>query len=231
MKLLALDCSTAACSVAVLNDDHIEERYQLAPREHAQLIVPMIEECLVAANLRLADLDALAFIAGPGSFTGLRIAASSIQALAYAADLPVVAISSLRCLAQSAYRLYGARQVLAAIDARMHEVYFGAYQWNQNDIMQPVCDDGLFAPEQCLAITGDNWHAIGSGWDNYKNLQQHYSKQVQQIHEQHFPHAVDAAKLAAHDFAAGLVVPVEQVMPVYIRNSVTHGATARATDG
>lgn len=224
MKLLALDCSTAACSVAVLNDEHIEERYQLAPREHAQLIVPMIEECLAAVNLRLNDLDALAFIAGPGSFTGLRIAASSIQALAYAADLPVVAVSSLRCLAQGAYRLYGARQVLAAIDARMHEVYFGVYQLDQRDIMMPVNADGLFPPEQCPAIAGDNWHAIGSGWDNYaERLQQRYAEHLQQIHEQHFPHAADAAKLAAIDFAAGLAVPVEQVMPIYIRNTVTHG--------
>ncbi len=224
MKLLALDCSTAACSVAVLNDDHIEERYQLAPREHAQLIVPMIEECLTAVNLRLTDLDALAFIAGPGSFTGLRIAASSAQALAYAADLPVVAVSSLRCLAQSVYRLYGAKQVLAAIDARMHEVYFGAYQLDHNEMMQPLYADGLFSPEQCPAIVGSNWHAIGSGWDNYaERLQQYYTEHLQQIHWQHFPHAADAAKLAAHDFAAGLAVPVEQVMPIYIRNTVTHG--------
>src|SRR3569833_3307602 len=128
MKLLAIDTATEACSAALYLDGAVNKRYVLAPREHALLILPMIDELLRDANLSPLELDAVAFGRGPGAFTGLRIAAGVAQGIAYGADLPVVPVSSLAALAQGCYRERGVTRVLATIDARIGEVYWGAYR-------------------------------------------------------------------------------------------------------
>ena len=128
MKLLALDTATEACSAALLVDDAIIERYELAPRRHAALILPMIEAVLAEAGIGVAQLDALAFGCGPGAFTGLRIAAGVAQGIALAGGLPVVPVSTLAAIACHAVARYGVERVAAAIDARMGEVYWGTYR-------------------------------------------------------------------------------------------------------
>lgn len=224
MKILALDSSTAACTVAVCHGEQVIERYEMAPRQHAQLLLPMVNECLAEAGITLNQLDSLAFVAGPGSFTGLRIAASVIQGLAYAANLPVVPVSSLRTLAQSASRLYQAEQVLATIDARMQEVYWGVYQIDSKGIMQAKTEDSLYSPDDCPRITGQEWQALGSGWDHYGDiLEKRYAGQLDVVHREHFPHAQDIATLAVSDYTAGLAVAADKALPVYIRNKVTNG--------
>ena len=125
--LLALDTATECCSAALLHDGTVTARSEVIPRQHAQRLLPMIEELLGERQLRLQDVDALVFGRGPGAFTGVRIATGMVQGLAFAADKPVIAVSNLAALAQRAWREHGAETVAAAIDARMDEVYWGLY--------------------------------------------------------------------------------------------------------
>ena len=125
MKLLALDTATEACSVALNIDGELTEHYELLPRRHSRELLPMVEKIIAAAGLSLTQLDAVAFGCGPGAFTGLRVATAMAQGLAFGADLPVIPVSTLAALAQQAHRCYQSTHVLAAIDARMDEVYWG----------------------------------------------------------------------------------------------------------
>ncbi len=119
MKILLLDTSTFACSAALMIDEHITAHFEIAPRQHARLILPMIDKLLSDAELSLSNLDGIAFCQGPGSFTGIRLAASVVQGLAYGANLPVIPISTLAAMALGAYRKYGVQCVLSALDAKM----------------------------------------------------------------------------------------------------------------
>src|SRR5690606_41346453 len=125
--LLALDTATEACSVALLHEGRVLSRYEVAPRLHAQRLLPMVQEVLDEAGIAIAALDAIAFGRGPGAFTGVRIAIGVVQGLAFALDRPVLPVSNLAVLAQRAHRESGASQVAAAIDARMDEIYWGCF--------------------------------------------------------------------------------------------------------
>ena len=198
-KILALDTSTNACSAALLFDDNVIERYELAPRQHGKLILPMVQSLLIEAKLSLSQLDTIAFGCGPGSFTGVRIAAGITQGLAFGADLPVTPVSSLQTSAQGAYRIHGFEKVAAGFDARMQEIYWGAYQLDDG-IMKAVIKDRLDKPDTILPA-GDNWVRIGDAWGVTT----------------HYPHAQDIARLGAHYFMAGKVVAAADAMPVYLR--------------
>lgn len=126
--LLALDTATEACSVALLHDGKVTSHYEVIPRLHAQKLLPMIKQLLEDAGTSLSAVDAIAFGRGPGAFTGVRIAIGVVQGLAFALERPVLPVSNLAVLAQRALREHGARQVAAAIDARMDEVYWGCYR-------------------------------------------------------------------------------------------------------
>ncbi|HAS63934.1 MAG TPA: tRNA (adenosine(37)-N6)-threonylcarbamoyltransferase complex dimerization subunit type 1 TsaB, partial [Vibrio sp.] len=131
-KILALDTATENCSVALLVNDQVYVRSEVAPRDHTKKILPMVDEVLKEAGVTLAELDALAFGRGPGSFTGVRIGIGIAQGLAFGADLPMIAVSTLEAMAQGSYRVSGATEVAAAIDARMSEVYWGRYRRQEN---------------------------------------------------------------------------------------------------
>jgi len=133
MKILAVDTATQACSAALFIDGETTAEFRLAPREHTQLILPMVESLLQQAAIKIADLDALAFGRGPGSFTGVRIATGIVQGLAFAHNLPVLAISTLASIAQLAGDEHQHNNVLAGIDARMGEIYWGCYQRADNE--------------------------------------------------------------------------------------------------
>ena len=133
MKLLALDTATEACSAAVWVDGGVAERYLLAPRRHAALIMPMIEDVLAEAGLGVGHLDAIAFGRGPGAFTGIRIAVGITQGIAFAADVPVVPISTLAALALGAAREFEQTHIATALDARMGEIYWGVYRVDGDD--------------------------------------------------------------------------------------------------
>ena len=223
MKLLAIDTSTEACSASLLIGDEILERYRFAPREHTQLILPMVDELLSEAGLKVGNLDGLAFGRGPGAFTGLRIAASVIQGIAFAADLPVAPISSLAALAQGAAREAGVSRVLAAIDARIQEVYWGAYKLDSEGFMQINGDEAICSPEQVPLPVGKDWHGVGTGWEAYlPQLRQRLTGSLSAWDGKRYPHARDVALLGAAAHVRGETVNAELALPVYLRNQVTH---------
>lgn len=230
LKLLAIDTCTEACSAALLYQEHIQERYQCAPRAHSQLILPMMQSLLDEAGLKLRDLDALAFTRGPGSFTGIRIAASVIQASAFAADLPVVLVSSLHCLAQGAYRELQAPQVLTAIDARLQEVFSAAYRLHtETEIMQACSVEQLCLPHQCDTSGLTRFVGVGNGWDQYHDLfETQFKNQLQRWVPQRYPKAYDAAVIAAEAYRRDEIVTAAEALPTYLRETV---ALRRGCDG
>lgn len=221
MKLLAIDTSTEACSAALLIDGEVLERYRLAPREHTRLILPMIDELLSEGGLKVGALDAVAFGRGPGAFTGLRIAAGVIQGIAFSADLPVAPVSSLAALAQGGYRETGASRVLAAIDARIQEVYWGAYRYDETGYMRLAGDELVCAPEQVPVPGGDDWYGVGSGWEvHLPRLQLRLAGMLSGWDAQRYPRAHDVALLGVAAVGRGEAVSAEHALPVYLRNEV-----------
>ena len=222
MKLLALDTATDACSAAAYGDGGVHERFELAPRRHAQLLLSMVEEVLAEAGWGLSELDAIAFGRGPGSFTGVRIAAATAQGLAFGADLPVVAVSSLGAAAQTAFATHGARRWAVAFDARMNEVYYAAFEIDAAGIAQPVERERLCSPEEVSLPDGDAWTGVGSGWAVYENrLRDRLGDRIGRIHAATYPHARDVAVLAVLGYSKGEAVSAEAALPVYLRERVT----------
>ena len=217
MKLLAIDTSTDACSAALAIEGAVVERCALTPRGHAEHILPMVEALLGEAGLSLAGLDALAFGRGPGSFTGVRIAAGVIQGLALGTNLPVVPVSSLAALAQGA----GADRILAALDARMDEVYWGAYVRGVDGLVRVVGTERVLAPCRIPLPAGDHWTGVGSGWDRYAELlQQRVGEKLDGWLPGRHPHARDVALLGAEGYRCGLAVAAELALPVYLRDEI-----------
>ena len=221
MKLLAIDTSTEACSAALLIDGEVLERYRLAPREHTRLILPMIDELMSDSGLKVGALDAVAFGRGPGAFTGLRIAAGVIQGIAFAAGLPVVPVSSLAALAVGWHRETGADRVLAAIDARIREVYWGAYECDAAGEARIMGDEVVCSAEQVPVPIGEGWYGVGSGWAAYQpDLQRRLAGALSGWEGQRYPRAHDVALLAVTAVDRGETVSAEHALPVYLRNEV-----------
>ncbi len=219
MKILAIDTATEACSAALSVDGDLIERFQVAPRQHSQLILPMVDDLLATAGLSLKQCDAIAFGQGPGSFTGLRIAASVVQGLAFGAELPVIPVSSLQALAQGAFRQYGVHAVLAAIDARMDEVYCGLYGLAKSEIMQNLQEDRVAKPDDIQLPTPQEYCGIGSAF-KLEKLTQHIAHDLQAVYPNDFPHAQDIARIGQFAWREGKVYPAEQALPVYLRDNV-----------
>ncbi|KAF0193093.1 MAG: putative protease [Gammaproteobacteria bacterium] len=221
MKLLAIDTSTEACSAALYVDNEVAECFRIAPREHAVLILPMIEQLLGDAGLSLNRLDALAFGRGPGSFTGVRIAAGVIQGLAYGAALPVVPVSSLAALAEGVRRERQQSRVLAAFDARIGEVYWGAYQADEPGRMVLIGEEQVCPPKVVPEPAAGAWFGAGSGWRAYIDaLTSRLGNRVAGFDAECYPHAADVARLAVAGLAAGQAVDAERALPVYLRDNV-----------
>lgn len=221
MKILAIESSSEAVSVALMVDNECLSRHEVAPRRHAELLLPYMDELLAQAGLQLKQLDALAFGCGPGAFTGIRIATGVIQGVAYAADLPVVPVSTLASLAQGVRREEGREKVIAAIDARMEEIYWGAYVADNDGLMSSVNREYVIAPDHAPDVEGSGWYGAGSGWDTYKMvLPEHYGVKLKNYAGERLPNALDVATLAKRDFSIGLAVSAELAQPVYLRNKV-----------
>lgn len=216
MKILALDTSTEYCSLALWLDGEILSREVLAGQRHSELILPLLQEMLAEAGLMLAQLDGIAFGAGPGSFTGLRIACGVAQGLAFGADLPLVGICTLEALAQQT----GDGSVIAALDARMGEIYHAAYT-KSADGWQAASEPSLCLPQQAPLLPGNNWTGCGSGFAKYDAaLRSRYHGCVGRIAGNLSPRAREMAQLAAPGFATGLGVDPADAAPLYIRNKV-----------
>ena len=215
MKILALDTSTDACTAAVWVDGAVHEQFEIA--QQSARILPMVDAVLAEAGLTLSQLDAIAFGRGPGSFTGLRIAAGVVQGLAFGADLPVVPVSSLAALSQG----QNAGRVLAAFDARIQQVYWGAYVRNAEGIVELQGEEGVYAPDRIPLPEGNDWLGAGSGWDQYADaLLTYLGTRATEWRKQCFPHARDVAELGAVGFNQGRVVAPELALPVYLRDEV-----------
>ncbi|MDG4549900.1 MAG: tRNA (adenosine(37)-N6)-threonylcarbamoyltransferase complex dimerization subunit type 1 TsaB [Candidatus Contendobacter sp.] len=217
MKLLALDTATEACSAAVWVDGVVLERYEWAPRRHTALILPMIEAVLAEAELAVTQLDAIAFGRGPGAFTGVRIAVGIVQGIAFAADRPVVPVSTLAALALGVARDSGRARIAAALDARMGEVYWGVHEIVGEDAA-PLGEERCCAPGAVTAPPGE-WFGAGSGWAAHaETLARRLT--VSGWRGDFYPRAGDVARLAAAPSRRGAWVAAEQALPVYLRNEV-----------
>jgi tRNA threonylcarbamoyladenosine biosynthesis protein TsaB len=216
VNILALDTSTETCSAAIWVDGAVTERFE-SGNQHSGRILAMVDELLAESGLALARFDAIAFGRGPGSFTGLRIGAGVAQGLAFGADIPVTPISSLAALAQGVDAL----RVLAAFDARMHQVYSGAYARNVEGIVELAGNESVVAPGEVPLPEGNGWVGAGSGWDQYHDdLLQRLGERVASWHARGYPRAGDVARLGAAMFRAGKAIPAEQALPVYLRDEV-----------
>jgi len=228
MRILALDTASGQCSAALLLGDELRSRAVLTAREHAALILPMVDALLAEAGMTLRQLDGIAFGRGPGSFTGLRIAASVTQGLAAGAGLPVLPVSDLRALAEQARRTAieppagGAFQILACMDARMGEVYWASFDGRGAHPDMALQGEAVGAPETLpVALAGKVWRAVGRGIGAYPQLCKRLGTPASCCLPEAEPHAEDVARLAAWDVDHGH--PLQDAVsaqPVYLRDRV-----------
>ena len=235
MKLLAFDSSTEVLSIALSVDGNVTSYSGEGGAKASALILPQIQLLLTSANIQLTDLDGIAFGAGPGAFTGVRVACGVAQGLGYGANIPVVGISTLLAVAQAS----GYHKVIVCLDARMGEIYHAAFinengQWHEQSATQ-VCKPQA-APKilvthneanaNTFLNTGDETHAgdwvgVGNAWAIYNDaLHAIYAHHLSSVVTQVTPTAVAIMQLAAPIFAAGLGKPASEAMPIYIRNHV-----------
>ena len=217
MKLLAIETSSAVGSLALLDGTAVSEREIATPREQSENVLPIVRELVAEAGLTLGSLDAIAFGRGPGSFSGIRLAAAVAQGLALSSGFPVIAVSSLAAAAQRAWREHGSSRSLVCVDARMGEVYWA-----------PFCiDDGLAehdgserlgAPATLQCPTGDPWVAVGNGFVEYRDELAAQLEQAAAVHDACLPTARDLLPRASRDCAAGRVSPAAAALPVYLRD-------------
>jgi tRNA threonylcarbamoyladenosine biosynthesis protein TsaB len=216
MKILALDTSTEYLSLALVLDGKAFVRDLHAGQTHSQRILPLLRELLDEAGVELSQLDGIAFGAGPGSFTGLRIGCGVAQGLAFGASLPVIGVSTLQALAQAS----GVDKVIACLDARMGEVYHAAYEL-RDKAWHEVIAPGLYKPDAVPPIRGNGWVGSGSGWKVYGELlAAQYAGQLADTIPDAYPHALAIAQLAVPLFEAGQGRPAAEAAPIYVRNKV-----------
>ncbi len=218
MNLLALETSTEACSVAVWRDGEVFERFEVAPRRHAELALPWADALLAEAGIARPHLDAIAVGIGPGAFTGVRLGVSLAQGMALALDVPAIGISTLATLALRAGAGEGAN-VLAAIDARMGEVYWGAYRIG-DDVPVALGAERVSKPDG-VAVEGSGWHGVGTGFAALEGaLVVQLGDQLASADAEALPRASDIARLAVRAHARGEALPPERLEPAYLRNNV-----------
>ena len=216
MRILALETSTEYCSVALWQDGALQERSELVGQKHSEVLMPMLDSLLGEAGMKLSDIEGIAFGAGPGSFTGVRIACGVAQGLALGAGLPVVGICTLQALAQVA----GHDKVIAALDARMAEVYYAAYEKRDGQWLE-VHAPSLRLPQNAPQVTGGDWFGSGSGFLAHGDLlREHYVANLAGVDAQAVPQAGAIAQLAAPLFAAGQGVDAAEALPLYLRDKV-----------
>lgn len=218
---LALDTSTEACSVAVWLDGRILERFEPMQREHTARVLPMIEALLADCGRGLSQVEGLVCGVGPGSFAGLRIGVGVVKGLALARDLPVIGVSSLAMLAERAMRLGDARRVAAVIDARMSEVYFGAYARDEAGRAAVIVPDQVGAAQALGPLPPGPWLAVGTGWGPYEAPLRHaLAITPTAVDATALPHAEDALVLGVPALAAGRGMSADALAPAYLRDRV-----------
>ena len=222
MRLLALDTATECCSAALLIDERLLTRETELARGHAERILPMIDELLGEAGMGLRSLDAIAFGRGPGSFTGVRLAASITQGLAFGAGLGVVAISDLRALAQRAFAEDSrVARALVCSDARMQEVYWGCFERGRDGLALPQGAERVDPPGGVeLPPAWSDAAGVGRGFGAYPALRALAGVTVRAGWDLLLPRAAEVARLAVPELAAGRLLAPEGALPVYLRDDV-----------
>ena len=222
MRLLAIDTATKACSAALSIGDEILVHHEIAPLRHTQLILSMCEQLLVQAGVTLSQLDALTFGRGPGSFTGVRIAAAVTQGMAFAWDLPVVPVSTLAGLAQEVMEELNEPKVLVALDARMNEVYWGYFDRNPEGLACAQGSEGVGKPALVPLLAG-NWYGAGSGWASYADsMIDRIGANLKAYESNLLPKAQYLLPLAMAMYQRGDILSAEQALPVYLRDKVAN---------
>ena len=256
MKILALDTSTAHCSVALWIDGEVAAREALAGQRHSELLLGMIDALLRGSGLSVRNLDGIAYGEGPGSFTGLRIACGVVQGLAFGGGVPVVGIGTLLAMAAGS----GAPRIVCCVDARVHEIYHAAYcrvaagertgvpaaplrggeRTGETQgfphylhpvgyVWEAVHQPALCAPAAAPELPGEGWLGCGDGFKAYGEvLEKRYAGKLARVDPALYPHAREIAALAAPLFAAGRGVPAEKAAPVYLRDKVALRSDERA---
>ncbi len=216
MRILALETSTEYCSVALWQDGKMTSRCELVGQRHSELLLEFLDSLLREAGVKIAQLDGIAFGMGPGSFTGVRIACGVAQGLALGADLPVVGVCTLQALAQAS----GHDKVIAALDARMGEIYHAAYEKRAGGWVT-VCEPNLCLPQNVPQVEGASWFGVGSGFAMHGvALSERYAGQLAGSDAEALPQASAIALCAVPLFATGQAVDAAQAMPLYLRDKV-----------
>lgn len=223
MKLLALDTSSVACSVVVQNGDTVVERHEEQPREHTRILVPMIRAALESANTDLAALDAIVLGNGPGSFIGMRIAASVAQGLAFGAKVEIVPVSSLAAVAAEVFATQDAAEVVVTQDAHMHEAYLGIYARGVDGLPvarlpERLCVQGAIA--ELADPAGGPRVAAGFGWQRYPELLAANRDRIDTVATIAHPRARYLLGLGASGLRAGNALDPKAVEPAYLRQKV-----------
>ncbi len=221
-KILALDTSTDACSAALLLDGQMLKRFTIEPRRHTHLLLPMVDELLKESGVALATLDAIAFGRGPGSFAGIRIATGAAQGLALAAELPVVPVSTLECMAYEYVLEHNLKQgqLLTALDARMDEVYWCAWEVKEGVLVR-ITPERVAAPADVQVDELESgFVALGSGWCYAEQMPSGLVALAQAPVLDRYPNAATMALLAEQALARGESMAPDDVQPVYLRDQV-----------
>lgn len=225
MNILAIDTSTELATVAVGVNEEILSEEQGSMRQHAQFLLPMIQRLLAASGVTFNQLDGIVFGRGPGSFTGLRIACSVAKGLAYASDLPLYPVSSLAAIADEVYQTAAAdANVLAMVDARMHQVYWGCFTGKTFEVQEQVSSAADISLKSLSPFI-----LVGVGYEDYE--QQFTTELREQIVKRYsiFPKATAMVRLVQKGHIKA--VSAAEALPVYVRNQVTHGTEKGASGG
>ena len=219
--LLALEASGDACSVALLTNagtdqERVIASYKKAPMQQAKLMLPAIQALLDSASLKMDQLHAVAYGCGPGSFTGLRLVCSVVQAIGFTNNIPAIPVSSLAAIAQSAHLEYQWKQVLVAFDARKGQLYWGAYQLNESGCMELMGEEKLMAPEEIDLLAFAGWRGVGDGWRVYRETLSQRGKLPVQIGMIESPSAEAILTLARQKFANKVWISASDAIPVYL---------------
>ncbi len=217
MNILALETSTEFCSVALALNGDIFHQEQHVGNMHSELILSMIDDLLKKSNLSPQQINGIAFGEGPGSFTGLRIACGVAQGLAFAINIPVVGVSTLKAVAARAK----SAKVVVALDARMGEIYHAAFEQLNDEEWSTVHSGSLCTPENAPLLTNSGWIGCGSGFAIFQDeLCKRYGESVCEIRSELYPRAKEIAELALPIFMRGEGFPASGAIPCYIRNKV-----------
>lgn len=223
-NILALDTSTEACSCALSIDGAIAEVFEYCPRQHAQKILPMIHALMAKHELGFSRIDAIAFGRGPGSFTGLRIAAGVTQGIAFAAELPVIPVSTLAAIALDVYQSTTSPRVLSCLDARIDEVYWGLFGF-ENGLPVLLKQEFLCKPENVRSALIEEFPTIVAGGNGLQFINRFpavIQNRIADYLPELLPRAGQIAKIAAELWHRKIYVSAEEVAPVYLREQVTH---------